>query len=122
MHSTLQNADLRQCLSIGSSANEQLISGADRLFCPAPLAGFLLGLVIEFFVSTLRLASLLPELVRPPDNINFFGVSAMLPLFRCLEAGGAQPLVHVRPNSATRPFFPSAVFLDCQAEGLRPVP
>jgi hypothetical protein len=38
MHSTLQNADSRQCLSIGSSANEQLISGGDRLFCPAPLA------------------------------------------------------------------------------------
>ena len=86
------------------------------------LLQLLLGLVIEFFVSTLRLASLLPELVRPPDNMNFFGCVGHAAAISVPGGRGTQPLVHARPNSATRPFFPSAVFLDCQAEGLRPVP
>ena len=63
------------------------------------LLQLLFGLVIEFFVSTLRLASLLPELVRPPDNIHFFGcVGHAVALFRCLEAGRGQAFVHVRPD------------------------
>ena len=68
-----------------------------------------LGLVIEFVVSTLRLASLLPEFVRPPDNIHFFErVGHAVPLFRCLHAGRGQPLVHVRPDISLRG-FPSAL-------------
>ena len=66
------------------------------------LLQLLFGLVIEFFVSTLRLASLLPELVRPPDNINFFGcVGHAVPLFRCLEAGEVSHSFMCAPISHT---------------------
>jgi hypothetical protein len=46
------------------------------------------GLVVEFVVLARGLASLLPELVSPPDNIHFFGCGHAFSLKRRPALGG----------------------------------
>ena len=50
-------------------------AGAFVLFAVQGRLQLFLSLMVEFFVSTQGFGSQLPELVRAPDNINFFGFS-----------------------------------------------
>lgn len=50
-------------------------AGAFVFFAVQGRLQLFLSLMVEFFVSTQGFGSQLPELVRAPDNINFFGFS-----------------------------------------------